>query len=100
MRGAAARSRFRRKGRNDCAGEGAVNVSPLRTLRNLFAELKQGLRALRAEREGNLTLSRVGVYVPATVEVISNDVFAAAPEPFGRVSQGEGHRNKEVKTTK
>lgn len=44
--------------------------------RNLFAELKQGLDELTAEREGKLTLRKINVDVPDVVEVTAEEIKA------------------------
>lgn len=44
--------------------------------RNIFAELKQGLGDLTAEREGKLTLRKVEVESPDAVEVTADEIRA------------------------
>ncbi|CAB3771179.1 helix-turn-helix domain-containing protein [Paraburkholderia humisilvae] len=44
--------------------------------RNLFAELKEGMEALAAEREGKVTLRRVHVEIPDDVEVSPAEIKA------------------------
>jgi putative transcriptional regulator len=44
--------------------------------RNLFAELKEGMEALAAEREGKVTLRRVRVEVPDSVQVSADEIKA------------------------
>jgi putative transcriptional regulator len=44
--------------------------------RNLFAELKEGMEALKAEREGKITLHRVHVEIPDEVEVSPEEIRA------------------------
>lgn len=42
--------------------------------RNLFAELKEGMAELAAEREGKLTLRTVDVEVPDALEVSPDEI--------------------------
>jgi putative transcriptional regulator len=44
--------------------------------RDLFAELKQGLGELKAEREGKLTLRKLNVDVPEVLEVSAEEIKA------------------------
>ncbi|MDE1179702.1 helix-turn-helix domain-containing protein [Paraburkholderia sp.] len=44
--------------------------------RNLFAELKEGMNALAEEREGKVTLRKVRVEVPDTVQVSPDEIKA------------------------
>jgi putative transcriptional regulator len=44
--------------------------------RNLFAELKEGMDALAAEREGKVTLRKVHVEVPDQVQVSPEEIKA------------------------
>jgi putative transcriptional regulator len=44
--------------------------------RNLFAELKEGVEALAAERDGKVTLHRVRVEVPDAVQVSPEEIKA------------------------
>jgi putative transcriptional regulator len=44
--------------------------------RNLFAELKEGMAALAEEREGKVTLRKVRVEVPDTVQVSPDEIKA------------------------
>ncbi|CAH0442562.1 helix-turn-helix domain-containing protein [Ralstonia pseudosolanacearum] len=44
--------------------------------RNLFAELKAGMDALAAEREGKMTLRKVTVRVPQPVDVTAEEIKA------------------------
>ena len=42
--------------------------------RNLFAELKQGIDDLSAEREGKLTLRKVEVEIPDVIQVSAEEI--------------------------
>jgi putative transcriptional regulator len=44
--------------------------------RNLFAELKDGMAALAAEREGKVTLRKVHVEIPEEVQVSPEEIKA------------------------
>ncbi|MHA6896579.1 helix-turn-helix domain-containing protein [Ralstonia pseudosolanacearum] len=44
--------------------------------RNLFAELKEGMDALAAEREGKMTLRKAKVRVPQPVDVTAEEIKA------------------------
>jgi putative transcriptional regulator len=44
--------------------------------RNLFAELREGMEALAAERDGKLTLHRVSVEAPDAVQVSPDEIKA------------------------
>ena len=44
--------------------------------RNLLAELKEGMEALAAEREGKVTLRRVRVEVPEAVQISPDEIKA------------------------
>lgn len=44
--------------------------------RNLFAELKAGFDELKAEREGKLTLRKLSVALPDTVEITADEIKA------------------------